>query len=175
MSAVARVLQFSAAWMLIGLVTGWLAVRVPRRWLATDTRLTRIRRFEERGRCYERRLRIERWKHRLPEAGALFAGGTSKRSTGGRRSEALQTFAEETRRAEWVHWAQIAAAPTFGLWNEWVVTVAMVAFATLVHLPFIVVQRYNRARVLPILLRRGATPARGDDAPIPAGELATTP
>ena len=36
-------------------------------------------RFEQDGRLYERRLRIKRWKDRLPEAGALFAGGVSKR------------------------------------------------------------------------------------------------
>lgn len=173
-----EVLRFSAAWALIGVVSGWLVVQVPRRHLDHDNWLTRIRAVEEGGRRYERWLRIQRWKHLLPEAGDLFPGGRSKRSTGGRSSGSLEDFVVETRRAEWVHWAQIAAAPTFGLWNPWTIGAAMVAFALVAHLPFIVVQRYNRSRLLRVLERRGRAPAgaaASAAAPTPAGvEVAPT-
>jgi glycosyl-4,4'-diaponeurosporenoate acyltransferase len=60
---------------------------------------------------------IRRWKDRLPEAGALFAGGVSKRRVPRLTTDGLQRFAAETRRAEYGHVACAAAAPLFVLWN----------------------------------------------------------
>ena len=72
--------------------------------------------FEARGRWY-RRWGIHRWKDRLPEAGALFAGGVSKRELPGRDADGLRTFVRETRRAELTHWWAMACSPLFLLWN----------------------------------------------------------
>ena len=49
---------------------------------------------------YRRWLRINRWKDRLPEAGALFAGGVSKRQLPSYDVAGLELFVRETRRAE---------------------------------------------------------------------------
>ena len=59
---------------------GWLGHRLDPRRLAHDGPVTRLRPREVDGRWYERRWRIRRWKDRLPEAGALFPGGFSKRA-----------------------------------------------------------------------------------------------
>lgn len=144
----------SLFWSVYGTATGWLAVRVPDRWLDHDTRLTRIRGFERDGRAWERTVAIHRWKHRLPDGGDLFRGGRSKRVLPGRDPESLARFALETRRAEWVHWAQIAAAPAFAAIHSVLLGLLMVGCTAALHLPFILTQRYNRARVLRILRRR---------------------
>lgn len=151
LSSTALVVADVVAWGVISACVGYLAHRLPDHRLDHDTRLTRIRRFERDGRVYERRLRITRWKDRMPEAGALFPGGVSKRTVG--RAD-LDRYLLETRRAELTHWWIMAAAPLFLLWNPWTIWLFMVAYALVANLPCLVIQRYNRARVLRILGRR---------------------
>lgn len=146
------ILTYSAAWATFGIISGWLASRAPLRWFATDSALTRIRRFELRGRWYNRRFRIAQWKDRLPEAGALF-GGESKRRLPALNRDTVVRLMQETRRAEWVHWVNVWFGPTFLLWNPWPIGVFMSLFGLIAHLPFIMVQRYNRARIQHILSR----------------------
>src|SRR4051812_6160767 len=82
---------------------GFWAHRRPVAAFSADSHLYRLRGFEDGGRFYER-LRIKRWKDRLPEAGALFTGGFSKRSARTLDRAVLERFVVETRRAEWAHW-----------------------------------------------------------------------
>jgi len=168
MEVLHRVLAFSASWMIFGVVSGYIATHLSDRWFERDTRLTRLRRFEHRGRWYDRRLGVRRWKDRVPEAGDFFAGGRSKARLGGGSTATLVAFCTETRRAEWVHWANVGFGWTFFLWNEWTVGLAMVLFGTVVHVPFIIIQRYNRARLAHLLSRREAT------TPTPARETGPT-
>src|SRR5438132_1706658 len=92
-----------AVWGSWSAMVGYTAHRRPTAAFAGDSWLYRQRGFERGGRLYER-LMIKRWKDRLPEAGALFTGGTSKRSLRTRDREVLERFVVETRRAEWTHW-----------------------------------------------------------------------
>jgi glycosyl-4,4'-diaponeurosporenoate acyltransferase len=151
-----------AAWAVIGVAVGYAMHRTPLGRLDHDTRLTRLRRWETGGRAYER-IGIRRWKDRLPELGGLFAGGVSKRSTGGRSR--LERFAAETRRAEYTHWFVMAPAPLFVLWNPWPLTLVMWTYALVANVPCLVIQRYNRARLTRIAERttaRRARPAPGE-------------
>jgi len=143
------------AWVLIGLVTGLFVHRLPLRRLDHDTWLSRPRGFEAGGRFYEQRLHIRRWKDKLPEKGDLFRGGFSKRHIRSRSDEFLDRFAAETRRAELVHWMNAAAGPIFLLWCPLGLGLCMIAFGWMAHLPFVCIQRYNRARIERTLARRG--------------------
>ena len=87
------------AWGLFHAATGYAAHRLGDNRLARDGWLLRPRQFEAGGRFY-RRLRIHRWKDRLPEAGALFEGGVSKRELPATDREGLTVFVRETRRGE---------------------------------------------------------------------------
>ena len=145
------------AWAFFHASTGYLVHRLPARRFERDTRLTRARRFEAGGRLYTRVLRIRRWKGRLPEAGALFAGGFDKKRLRGSSVEDLRTFARETRRAELGHGLAAAAAPLFFLWNPPAVGVVMLVYAVAANGPCIAAQRYNRLRLLRILQRREFT------------------
>ena len=138
-------------WTVIGLATGFVGSRLPDAAIDHDTWLTRIRDVEDHGRIYQRRLRLNRWKDLLPEAGAPFPGGTSKRHLPGRDDRSLIRFAMETRRAELVHWANLVAGPIFFIWCPPGLGAAMVSFGIAAHLPFIVVQRSNRAQIERIL------------------------
>lgn len=142
-----------AFWAVVHAGTGYLVHRLPAERLARDGCLWRTRRLERGARLYER-VRIRSWKDRLPEAGALFAGGTSKRHLPDRSTGGLELFVVETRRAELGHWLALLAGPVAIAWNPPVGAVAMVAYGVLVNAPFIVIQRYNRQRIQRILSRR---------------------
>lgn len=144
------------AWVVVGVVTGYVLVRLPAERFAHDSWLTRPRSFEDSGGWYQRRLRIRRWKDRLPEKGDMFRDGFSKRHLLDRSDAHLQRFVAETRRAEYVHWANLAAGPLFFIWCPPLLGGAMVLFGVVAHLPFIVVQRFNRERLTRILDRRAA-------------------
>ncbi len=139
-------------WGLLHAGTGYAVHRVPTTRLQHDGWLLRARAVEREGRLYER-LRIRHWKDELPEAGALFSGGVSKRHLATRDRAGLERFAVETRRAEWGHWLALAGGPIAVLWNPPIGTVLMISYGVVVNAPFIVVQRYNRLRVARLLRR----------------------
>lgn len=147
------------AWGVAHAGTGYLAHRVPAGWLAQDRRWFRRRRWET-ERLYRGALRIARWKDRVPEAGALFAGGISKRRVTGDGEGGLERFVVETRRAELGHVLCAACGPLFVLWNPPPAAVLLVAYGILVNAPFIAIQRYNRMRAERVLAAR-ARRARG--------------
>lgn len=142
------------AWAVFHAATGYAAHRLDERRLGRDGWLLRPRRFEEAGRWYRRRLRIDRWKDRLPEAGGLFRGGVSKRRLPATDVAGLHVFVRETRRAELAHWWAMCCGPVFVLWNPPLAAGLLVGYGVLVNLPFIAIQRYNRSRILTLLERR---------------------
>ena len=143
-----------AAWGLFHAGTGYLAHRLGDHRLSRDGWLLRARSFEDHGRWYRRRWRINRWKDRLPEAGALFPGGVSKSQLPEAGEGGLALFVRETRRAELTHWWAMACGPLFALWNGPAPTILLVAYGVLVNVPFIAIQRYNRFRAQAVLVRR---------------------
>lgn len=141
------------AWGVFHAATGYAAHRLGDDRLARDGWGLRPRRFEAGGRWYRRRLLIHRWKDRVPEAGALFDGGISKRELPALDAQGLEVFVRETRRAELAHWWALWCSPLFVLWNPPLAAGLLVSYGVLVNLPFIAIQRYNRFRTQALLLR----------------------
>jgi glycosyl-4,4'-diaponeurosporenoate acyltransferase len=141
------------AWGVFHSATGYAAYRLDDSRLSRDGWLLRQRRFET-GRWYRRRLRINRWKDKVPEAGDLFRGGLSKRHLPAYDVAGLQLFVRETRRAELAHWWAMLCGPLFVLWNPPLAAVLLVGYGVVVNLPFILIQRYNRFRTQPLIERR---------------------
>lgn len=131
-------------WLLIQLCLAWAFTRMPMMWFNPVPPHP----WEDDGRFYERLFFIRAWKGLLPDAASWFAGGFGKRTLAGRRPEYMQRFQRETRRGELCHWIAIAFTPVFFLWNPWWGDLIIVAYALLANLPCILVQRYNRARML---------------------------
>jgi glycosyl-4,4'-diaponeurosporenoate acyltransferase len=90
----------------------------------------------------------------IPEAGTFFADGFSKRRVVTRDPAYLERFLIETRRAELAHWLVMVIAAVFVLWNPWWMVMIMVAYAFVANIPCLLVQRYNRARLLRVLARQ---------------------
>ncbi len=138
-------------WASAQVLAGYAAHRLPATRLERDGWLLRLRSFEDGGRWYQRVLHIGRWKDRLPEAGAFFEGGVTKRTLPGRSEGGVERFAAETRRAELAHWASFACLPFCVIWNDFLGVALMVTYGLVVNLPLIAIQRYNRGRTQRIL------------------------
>lgn len=141
-------------WVSAHVLTSYFAHRLPARWLGRDRGLLRLASWEYRGRWYERHLRVSAWKDHVPEAGAVFKGGVSKRRLLGRDGQALTQFAVETRRGEIAHWTCLLAVPVAALWNPPAGVAFMAVYGVSANLPCIIIQRYNRARISHVLRRR---------------------
>ena len=144
---------YALVWIVFHFGSGVLAHYVPARMLRGMPLIARTWAWEENGRVY-RRLGVQRWKDRLPEAGAVLPGGFSKRRLTDRSSAYFQRFVLETSRAELTHWLPWILSRTFFAWTHWPIAALMVIYGAATNLPCILVQRYNRARLLALSARR---------------------
>jgi glycosyl-4,4'-diaponeurosporenoate acyltransferase len=149
---VVQVVIIGLGWFGWSVVCGYVAHRRPAAAFDPMRLPYRLMRWERDGRSYER-IRIRRWKDRLPEAGEVFDGGFSKRHLASRDLEYLDRFAVETCRAEFAHWAMMALVPIWFVLFVPLVAILNVGYALGANLPCLLVQRFNRARLLRIRAR----------------------
>ena len=155
-------IELSIAWIVVLNVAGWLAIQLGFAWAFTQMPVTwfnpgNASPWEAGGRFYERVFRIKAWKDRLPDAAHWFGGGFAKGTLAGTQHDYLRRFIRETWRGELCHWAAVACAPVFFLWNPWWSDLIIVAYALAANLPCILAQLYNRARFQRLLTRLKAS------------------
>ncbi|MEG1524864.1 MAG: hypothetical protein RRZ24_08615 [Clostridia bacterium] len=111
--------------------------------------------WEQDGKFYSK-LRIERWKNRLPDK-SKFVKSTVEKSirASGRTAAHMERLVQETCVAECVHWALLLVSPVLLLTMEGPWNILMTILYGLSNLPFIMIQRYNRPRLVKMLHRMG--------------------
>jgi glycosyl-4,4'-diaponeurosporenoate acyltransferase len=140
----------SIAWAIIQPMIAYLCIRLPISALDTEHWLFRTRGWERSGAIYEKLFRVKRWKSLLPSGGIVFDGFSMKQVVSWQR-EYLERWLKETCRAELTHWIALVSSGLFFLWNPMWLGSFMVLYAVVVNMPCIVVQRYNRPRIVRIL------------------------
>ena len=158
-------IELPVLWLIAANVFGWLALHLTVAWIGTRLSadrfnprhaLFRPRRWEQRGRLYQRVFHVKAWKDRLPDGAAWFTDGFPKAALRGDDPAYVQRFMRETCRGEAVHWIVIAIAPLFFVWNPAGAGLVMLAYGVLANLPCIVIQRYNRNRLARLDARRAS-------------------
>lgn len=140
-------------WLFLHLFLAWAGLKLPVRMFGHDGKITRLKRWEDHGRIYDRLFAVRRWKGMLPDGAAWFAGGFPKGQLSSRTPAYLDRFLSETRRGELVHWIVLCCVPLFLIWNPLWAWGINVLYALLVNVPCIVTQRYNRGRLAAIAAR----------------------
>ncbi len=138
------------AWFVLHMLIAFGATLLPRRLFSEKQWFFRPRAWEKGGTLYERLLNVGVWKRLLPDGSRLFRGGFRKKHMQGSDPAYLHRFVQETCRAEAAHWIVIAVAPLFFLWNPRRAGAFMIVYALAANLPCIIVQRYNRPRLMRI-------------------------
>jgi hypothetical protein len=129
---------------------GATAPRWPARWFNRDRFPLHLWSWES-ARFY-RRAGTNWLAKRLPELGAAF-GGQSKSVLPGHSPVELQTYLVEVRRAEWVHWLSVATCFALFAFNPWWLALVFLVGVFLGNVPFILILRNNRRRLLAIVER----------------------
>ena len=146
------------AWFIIHMGVVLFMIRIPAGIFNPSGLLYRPRAWEMGGDLYQRIFRIKKWKERAPDGAALFKNrGFPKKRLSGQDEPYLRLFLLETCRAELTHWIIIGFAFPFFLWNRFYVGLIMILYALLENLPLIVLQRYNRQRLLRVIEKKKST------------------
>jgi glycosyl-4,4'-diaponeurosporenoate acyltransferase len=140
-------------WPVIHVAVSLAGIRCPDRWFAPAHPAFRPRRWEDHGRFYEAVVAIRAWKDLLPDGADVLGGSFAKKHLASYDPEYLARFCRETCRGEAVHWITMAFGPLFFAWNPPWAGWTMMAYAIVANMPCILVQRYNRARLVRMLAR----------------------
>jgi len=109
--------------------------------------LYRERNWERNGKIYKDFLGVKTWKRLLPDGAAVSKSGFRKKHLGNPDAVYIRKFILETCRAELTHWVIFVFSIVFFVWNDWWIGIIMIAYASVVNIPCIVAQRYNRIRL----------------------------
>ena len=153
--ALAPLLSSVTYWLLLSLLVGGLANRLPAAWIRCPPLRQTQRSVPG----------IRRWKRWIPDAGAALPGGIAKAPLVQRDTRSLQQLILETRRAEWVHWLLWAGWLPTVLWLPPLGVVLNLIVASLVNLPCLLLQRHTRGRVQRCLERSHVRPHGGPAEP----------
>jgi glycosyl-4,4'-diaponeurosporenoate acyltransferase len=132
--------------------------RLPDRFFDYSRGIYHNRPWEKNGAVYDSWFKIRRWKHLLPDGGAIVPGGYAKKHLTDYSPDNLVKFLNESCRAELSHWLAILPFWLFGLIGPPSIILFMFLYALLINGPCILAQRFNRpriARVLSSLSNRG--------------------
>lgn len=138
------------AWLFFHLSISLGLLKLPYSWFSESHLLNNLfkkRAFENEGKLWRSTFQVHRWKDILPDGASLFNAGYKKKKLPEAHIELLEQFISETKRAELTHILLILPAPLFYLWNPIWAGHIMIAYALIVNVPFIIIQRYNRIRL----------------------------
>ena len=121
---------------------------LPKKWFCWDRFPYKTLRFEQGGRIYHK-LRIRKWQNRLPDMSRILPSVMpAKKLTEGMNAEKLAVMLRETCVAELIHALfMFTGFVCIPLWPGCGGIILSVLYA-LGNLPFVLIQRYNRPRLL---------------------------
>ena len=130
-------------------IVGFFAGRiVPRRWFKPETGLFRSFPVEKNGTVYEK-LGIRKWHKKVPDMSRILPGWMPAKKLAGDYGEKLPMMIRETCVAEVIHISvSIAGLRCLWIWPGVGGVTVTAIHIVLLNLPFILIQRYNRPRLI---------------------------
>lgn len=141
-----------------------VCIKIPKSFFDAAKHRYQPKHWEQGGRWYRDKLKIQLWKDRLPQH--IGKGGFSKAHLTDVSIEYLDEFIMETCRGEWMHFTNCLCALIMLLINSLWVGIVFAVLVLLGNLPFAVIQRYNRFR-LKILRKRRLRELRAAGGVVP--------
>jgi len=130
-----------------------LSATVPKHWFRADRFPFRTKPWEEK---LYRALRVRQWQNRVPDMSRIFPRlMPPKRMTAHPDAQTLLVMIRETCVAELTHWLLLFAGLAIpAIWpGAWGIA-ACVVYCVFGNLIFILIQRYNRPRLVRLYARR---------------------
>ena len=130
-------------------VVSFLAGRLlPKSWFKAEHRPWRCRSWEKGGSCYER-LNIRRWQNKLPDMSRILPFMMPPKKLCGDIQLRLPRMLQETCVAEFIHGLLcLTGLYCLRLWPGLGGFVMYLLYVLVFNVPYILIQRYNRPRLL---------------------------
>ncbi len=142
-------------WFIFQVSAAIVSRKIPNNWYASNSFLFKERNWENRGEFYSDVFKVKKWKKFLPDGAAVTKDGYRKRNLTNYSQENLEIFLIESRRAEFTHYLAILPFWVFGLFAPIKIIGYMFIYALFINMPCIIVQRFNRPRILRIKEKLG--------------------
>ena len=145
----------------LGILSHYVGEAIPRRVFQSDRFPYRAYKWEREGGIYDV-IGIRHWKDRLPDMSRIMKDMVPKRVGKCPTSEEIWVLVGETCRAEIVHLGLCLCAPVICLfWLDRIaVGVSLSAVVMICNIPFILIQRYNRPKLVSLARRLEAREER---------------
>ena len=123
---------------------------LPRCWFDPEGAMFKCRPWEKGGKVYHK-VWVHKWKDIVPDMSRIIPGVFKKKASIARSPELMGRLVLETCVAEFIHWLLIAiiSPAVFVALGGWEGALAAAVYA-LGNLVFVIIQRYNRPRLVEI-------------------------
>lgn len=138
----------------LGVLSHFVGQALPRKCFDAEKPPYKAAKWEKGGKVYER-LGIKHWKDIMPDMSRIMPDMVKKKLTSENKERGMDTLIAETCVAECVHWGLIILS--FGIlfwWRGLWAAVFLLVYNIFGNLPFIIIQRYNRPRLVMLEQRR---------------------
>ncbi len=132
----------------------YLGQKLPAKIYTVNNWLFKERPWEKGGRIYQRLFKVKTWKTLLPEVSDFVRSIFVKRHLWSHTKEYLANYLRESCRAELTHWLIIGSSFLLSLWNAVATTWLLFWFSIALNFPYIIIQRYNRPRIVKCLVNQ---------------------
>lgn len=150
------VLLIFVLWPLIQVGSAFLCLYLPDKFFNHNKGIYKTFRFEHNGKLYDTLFKVKKWKHLLPDGGAIYKKkGFAKKTLTDFSQNNLNRFLMESCRGELTHWLPICFFWVFFFITSPFVVLLMFVYSIIVNMPCIIVQRYNRPRIQKMLNLKG--------------------
>lgn len=137
--------------LLFSSVITFISERLPDTIYRYNSWLFKEHKWEKKGQLYRHLLKVHVWKTFLPELSNFVKGVFPKKNLKEHSKEYLSKYIMESCKSEFTHWVIIASSLIFRLWAERQVSFGVFIIAIVLNLPYIIIQRYNRPRVIQVM------------------------
>lgn len=125
--------------------------KLPDKFFCYKKWLYQERDWEKGGSFYQSAFSVKKWKICLPEISEFIIGWFPKKNLNKNDVIYYQRFIVETCKAEFTHWIIIISTFTFYFWDGLFPSMGITIIAFVLNFPYIVIQRYNRPRLIKML------------------------
>ncbi|MEB7725233.1 glycosyl-4,4'-diaponeurosporenoate acyltransferase CrtO family protein [Mammaliicoccus fleurettii] len=152
-----KIIYNALYWFIVQMIIAQLGTRISYKFLEKDNKYFRSWNFEKEGQLWQQLVKVQYWKDHLPDGQHINSDIKSKSTFDlSKNVNEIQQFILETRRAEIVHMLSIFSVIAFYKSSK-SVKIINFAYVVIANVPCMIVQRYNRPKLIRIynkLLKR---------------------
>lgn len=140
-------------WFLIQFIIAYVISFLPNTLFNPYAFIFRSSKWENNTSIYNKYFKVRKWKNKLPVGKAFVKNDVNLREIKSKDLNYLNKYLIKSCKAEATHILSIISIITFLLWHNVLVTLLIFVFTFSINLPFIIIQRYNRERIIRLIKR----------------------